>query len=118
MKPQYRSVLFDDDKKQLTILDTNTSIPYADIDKVSVLNEDAAFKGKTKPFSHQVLGGTAFYSLLGEPRLYVGLRILRKDGTIEAAYISGRKTGFNTNIYLEDTREGEAIKAAIDSRIA
>ena len=28
-----------------------------DIQKVTILNEDAKYKGKTKPFSHQVLSG-------------------------------------------------------------
>ena len=44
-------------------------------------------------------------------------KISLKDGTINAAYISDRKTGMNTDIYLEDVKEAEHIKKMINKRI-
>lgn len=110
-------VQFDDEKKVLTIMETKEEISYDTIEKVTVLNEEAKFKGTSEPFTHQVLGGTTFYSMLGEPSLYVGLKIALKDGTSKAAYISNRKTGINTDIYQEDHKEAEAIKSKIDQVI-
>lgn len=91
----FKCLEFDDENKRLNILIGNVDfIDYDKIAKVSVLNEDANFRGKSVPFSHQVLGGT-----------------------INAAYISDRKTGMNTDIYLEDVKEAEHIKKMINKRI-
>ncbi|WP_462246699.1 hypothetical protein [Faecalitalea cylindroides] len=115
---KFNCVEFDDDKKQLEILNgTSVTINYDDIAKVSILNEEAKFRGKSKPFSHQVLGGTTFYTIFGEPRFYVGLKIVLKDKSEYAAYISDRITGLNTDIYHEDVKEAETIKQMIDKRI-
>lgn len=115
----FKSVKFDDENKQLTILlGTPKVIKYDDIQKVSVINEDAKFRGKSEPFSHQVLGGTTFYTFFGGPELYVGLKILLKDKTICAVYISDRKTSINTDIYQEDGKEAAAIKKMIEKRIS
>lgn len=112
-------ITFDDGNQILTILiGTQSRIPYKDIQKVTVLNEDAKYKGKTEPFIHQVLGGTTFYSMLGEPNLYVGLKIVLKDGAVKAAYISNRKTFFNTDIYREDQEIAKRFKAKIDRFIS
>lgn len=119
MKKIYKSIEFDDDNQQLTILlGTEKTIKYEHIQKVSILNEDASFRGKSIPFSHQVLGGTTFYSLLGDPSLYVGLNILMKDKSICAVYVSDRKTSINTDVYREDVKEAEIIKKMIDKRIS
>lgn len=115
---KFNCVEFDDDKKQLEILNgTSVTINYDDIAKVSILNEEAKFRGKSKHFSHQVLGGTTFYTIFGEPRFYVGLKIVLKDKAEYAAYISDRITGLNTDIYHEDVKEAETIKQMIDKRI-
>ncbi len=114
----FKCIEFDDENKRLNILIGNVDfIDYDKIAKVSVLNEDANFRGKSVPFSHQVLGGTTFLSGALEPSFYVGLKISLKDGTINAAYISDRKTGMNTDIYLEDVKEAEHIKQMINKRI-
>lgn len=112
MKP---FVQFDDENCLLTT--SAETIPYEAIEKISVLNEDAAFKGRTKPFSHQVLGGTTIYSIFGEPQLYVGLKIRKKDGTISAIYVSDRKTTYNTDIYREDTCRANELKQAIENHV-
>ena len=115
----FKCIEFDDDKKQLKILiGTEGIIPYDQIEKVSVLNEDAKFRGKSVPFSHQVLGGTTFYTFFGGPGMYVGLKIVLKDKTVKAAYISDRITGINTDIYREDVEEAEKIQKMIDKRIS
>lgn len=96
---------------------TSVTINYDDIAKVSILNEEAKFRGKSEPFTHQVLGGTTFYTIFGEPRFYVGLKIVLKNKSVCAAYISDRITGLNTDIYHEDVKEAETIKQMIDKRI-
>ena len=42
--------------------------------------------------------------------MYVGLKIVLKDKSVKAAYISDRVTGINTDIYREDVEEAEKIK--------
>lgn len=51
-----------------------------------------------------------------EATFYVGLKIPLKDGTIKAAYISYRKTGFNIDIYCEYEEETNTIKKIIENR--
>ena len=115
---KFNCVDFDDDNKRINILIGDKGfVDYKDIAKVSVLNEEANFRGKSEPFSHQVLGGTTFLSGALEPRFYVGLKIALKDGSIKAAYISDVKTGFNTDVYKEDKEKADKIKKMIDKRI-
>ena len=118
MKKEFQSVVFDDENKRLNILIGDEGIiHYKDIQKVSILNQQASFKGEAKPFTHQVLNGTAFLCGIMEPQFYVGIKILLKDETIKAVYISNRKTIFNTDIYNEDEKEAKKIKQMIDKRI-
>lgn len=51
-----------------------------------------------------------------EATFYVGLKIPLKDGTIKAAYISDRKTGFNIDIYHKDEEEAYTIKKIIKKK--
>lgn len=51
-----------------------------------------------------------------EAPFYLGLKVTLKDGTIKAAYISDRKTGFNIDIYHEDEEEANAIKKIIKKK--
>ena len=49
----FKCLEFDDENKRLNILIGNVDfIDYDKIAKVSVLNEDANFRGKSVPFSH------------------------------------------------------------------
>ena len=116
---KFKCIEFDDENKQLRIvIGTQGTVSYSEIEKVSVLNEDAKFRGKSVPFSHQVLGGTTFYTFFGGPGMYVGLKIVLKDKSVKAAYISDRVTGINTDIYREDVEEAQKIKKMIDKRIS
>lgn len=118
MKKSFPCIELDDTNQKMTILLGDLcSIPYKMIEKVSILNQQASFKGEEKPFTHQVMEGTAFLCAIMEPRFYVGLKIDLKDGTCRAVYISERKTGFNTFIYNEDKKEAETIKTMIEKRI-
>ena len=116
---RFNCMEFDDDNNRINILIGDTGfIDYDTISKVSVLNEDAKFRGKSKPFSHQVLGGTTFLSAAFEPSFFVGLKITLKDDSVKAVYISDRETGLNTDIYHEDKKEAEKIKKILDKRIS
>lgn len=116
---KFKCIEFDDENRQLRIfIGTQGTVSYSEIEKVSILNEDAKFRGKSVPFSHQVLGGTTFYTFFGGPGMYVGLKIVLKDRSVKAAYISDRVTGVNTDIYREDVEEAEKIKKMIDKRIS
>lgn len=48
-------VKFHDEENRLEIMG-GASCLYEEIQKCSIQNEDANFKGKTKPFTHTILG--------------------------------------------------------------
>ena len=117
-KNKFKCVEFDDNNKKISILIGNKcSIDYADIKKVSILNQQATFKNEKKPFTHQIMYGTAVLCAIMEPQFYVGLKFELKDGSVKAAFISDIKTIFNTDIYREDNKEANKIKKMIDKRI-
>lgn len=114
---KFNCVDFDDDNKRINILIGDKGfVDYKDIAKVSVLNEDAKYRGVSEPFSHQVLTA-AFYFFMQEPAFYVGLKIVLKDGSIKAAYVSDNKIHMQTSIYNEEKEGAEKIKKMIDKRI-
>lgn len=118
MKKEFQSVVFDDESKKLSIIiGSSGEVAYTDIEKVSVANEDAKFKGKSTPFTHQVLGGVTFMSIAAEPSLYVGIKLTLKDHSVRAIYVSDIKTQFNTSIYQKDREEAEEIQKLIQERI-
>lgn len=90
---------------------------YSDILKCSIQNEDANFKGKTKPFTHTILGGTTFMSGAIEPMMYVGIKLTLKDDTVLPIYVSKEKVLFNSAMYLSDEKEAESILREIKKRI-
>ena len=50
---KFNCVEFDDENKRLNILIGDEGIiRYKDIQKVSILNQQASFKGEAKPFTH------------------------------------------------------------------
>lgn len=115
---KYDSIEFNKSDKTFTILNGSTgTYSYTEIVKCSVLNEDSKFRGKTAPFEHQVLGGTAFLSMLGEPSLYVGLKLTMRDNTVLGVYISKEKTFVNSDVYNKDREEAETIKLFIEKII-
>lgn len=119
MEKTFQAVGFDTDLKQMTIYQgTQGSYDYRTIKKCTIENEEAAFRGKSQPFDHRILGGTTFMSMLGEPSLYVGLRLEMSDGQILGIYVSDRKTYVNTDLYREDHQQAEKINHFIQRIIS
>lgn len=104
-------------QKLSILIGTCGDVAYSDIEKASIANEDAKFKGKSAPFAHQVLGGVTFMSIAAEPSLYVGIKLTLKDHSVRAIYISDIKTQFNTSIYQKDKEEADKILQLIQDRI-
>lgn len=90
---------------------------YSDILKCSIQNEDANFKGKTKPFTHTILGQTPFMAGAIEPMMYVGIKLTLKDGTVLPIYVSKKKVLLNSDMYLSDLKEAKSILFKIKERI-
>ena len=95
----------------------NKKCLYSDILKCSIQNEDAHFKGKTKPFTHTILGGTTFMAGAVEPMMHVGIKVTLKDGSVIPIYVSKEKVLFNSAMYLSDLKEAELILSKIKKRI-
>lgn len=109
------SILFDDYNQTFEIVDgTVGTYKYADILKCSIQNEVASFKGKSKPFVHTILGGTTFMSGVVEPKMYVGLKIVLKDNTILAAYVSKKPVLFHSDTYFKDKEMALEISKKIE----
>ena len=90
-------VKFDDSCKQFEIVTgTQGKYSYDDVTRVSVLNEKAKYKGKGIPFTAVLPGGPLPYGLLQNPYLYVGVKIVLKNETVLAIYVSKEKTMVNT----------------------
>lgn len=84
--------------------------PLDQIKKVTILNEDAKFTGKTKPFSHQILSGvTMLMPIAGNPVLFVGLRITMNDDTDLYAYISDKKVLIDSDAYFADRKKAKGL---------
>ncbi len=79
-----------------------------DIKTAKVLNEQASFKGKSKPFLHQYLGGTSFFAPV-EPRLYVGIKIVTKNDDVLAIYVSKNPVIYNSDLFFNDTKLAKRI---------
>lgn len=90
---------------------------YSDILKCSIQNEDANFKGKTKPFTHTILGQTPFMAGAIEPMMYVGIKLTLKDGTVLPIYVSKKRVLLNSDMYLSDLKEAKSILFKIKERI-
>lgn len=89
--------------------------PLDKIRKVSILNEDAKYKGKTKPFSHQVLSGvTMLMPIAANPTLYVGLRIVLDDDSMHHVYISEKPVQINSDAYFADRKEAECLSDLLE----
>ena len=74
-------VKFHDEENRLEIMG-GASCLYDEIQKCSIQNEDANFKGKTKPFTHTILGGATFMAGAVEPMMYVGIKVVLKDNSV------------------------------------
>lgn len=88
--------------------------PLKSIKKVTILNEDAKYKGKTKPFTHQVLSGvTMIIPISGNPSLYVGLRIVFEDDSRCHVYVSKKPVQIYSEAYYQDRKEAERLMNAL-----
>ena len=85
-------IKFDDSRKQFEIVTgTQGKYSYDDVTRVSVLNEKAKYKGKDVPFTAVLPGGPLPSGLLQDPYLYVGVKIVLKNETVLAIYVSKEK---------------------------
>ena len=99
-------IRFDDINKQFTI--PSGTYSYSDVVRVSVLNEKA--KGKGIPFTAILPSGPLPFGILQDPYLFVGVKVVLKDETVLAIYISKEKTMVNTDQYIQDRKVAEKIK--------
>lgn len=107
-------IKFDDSRKQFEILTrTQGKYSYDDVIRVSVLNEKAKYKGKGIPFIAVLPGGPLPSGLLQNPYLYVGVKIVLKDETVLAIYVSKEKTMVNTDQYIQDRKIAKKIEEMI-----
>lgn len=115
MTKEFENIVIDPKERKFKIIDGTTGeYSLDDIDTISILNEQASFKGKGEPFLHQVLGGITFSSGAMEPQLYVGLKIKMKDGNKLALYVSKKPVNFNSDIYHHDVKEAQNIKSLLN----
>ena len=107
-------VKFDDSCKQFEIVTgTQGKYSYDDVTRVSVLNEKAKYKGKGIPFTAVLPGGPLPSGLFQNPYLYVGVRIVLKNETVLAIYVSKEKTMVNTDQYIQDRKIAKKIEGVI-----
>lgn len=110
-------VKFHDEENRLEIMG-GASCLYDEIQKCSIQNEDANFKGKTKPFTHTILGGATFMAGAVEPMMYVGIKVVLKDNSVLPIYVSKEKVLFNSDKYLNDVKEAKCYIERIGKKIA
>ena len=103
-------VKFHDEEKRLEV-NGGASCLYEEIQKCSIQNEDANFKGKTKPFTHTFMAGAV------EPMMYVGIKVVLKDNSVLPIYVSKEKVLFNSDKYLNDVKEANDILKELEKRL-
>lgn len=109
-------VKFQDEENRLEIMG-GASCLYEEIQKCSIQNEDANFKGKTKPFTHTILGGATFMAGAVEPMMCVGIKVVLKDNSVLPIYVSKKKVLFNSDKYLKDVKEANVILKELEKRL-
>ena len=109
-------VKFHDEENRLEIMG-GASCLYEEIQKCSIQNEDANFKGKTKPFTHIILGGATFMAGAVEPMMYVGIKVVLKDNSVLPIYVSKEKVLFNSDKYLNDVKEAFPLMQKLKEKI-
>lgn len=78
-----------------------------------IINEKAKYKGKDVPFTTVLPGGPLPSGLLQNPYLYVGVKIVLRDETVLAIYVSKEKTMVNTDQYIQDRKIAKKIEEMI-----
>ena len=101
--------------KQFTIpFDTYS---YSDVVHFCVLNEKAKYKGKGVPFTAILPSGPLPSWIQQNPYLFIGVKIVLKDETVLAIYVSKEKVLLNSDMYLSDLKEAKSILFKIKERI-
>ncbi|MBS6258409.1 MAG: hypothetical protein KH442_06125 [Holdemanella biformis] len=108
-------IRFDDLNKQFTI--PSDTYSYSDVVRVSVLNEKAKYKEKSVPITAILPSGPLPSGILQNPYLFVGVKVVLKDETVLAIYVSKEKVLFNSDMYLSDLKEAKLILSKIKERI-
>ena len=84
------SLIFDEKKKEFTILDGSLGkYSFSDVVSSQIVYEDAKYKDKSPMFSHRVLVSTLNHSIFIEmKKVYVGIEIKLLNGNKVYVYIS------------------------------
>ena len=110
MDTEYNSIKFDFENKTFQILNgTKGTFSLNHIERCAVLNEKANKKGKQEPFLALMPEKGLPTGILSTPYLFVGIRIIMKDGSKLAVYISENKTQVGTEQYEKDREKAKEI---------
>lgn len=111
----FKHVKFDTETKKFNITKGNVGeYSYPEIMKASVVNEDANYTGKTDPFTHLVLADTLQPATLLPRSVYVGVKVVMKDGRKIYCYVSEEAHQINSLPFYDDVKEAKAIKEFVD----
>ena len=71
----------------------------------------------------EIMGGASclyeetFMAGAVEPMLYVGIKVVLKDNSVLPIYVSKEKVLFNSDKYLNDVKEANAILKELEKRL-
>jgi hypothetical protein len=82
-------------------------------EEMGLIGFKAKYKGKGIPFTAVLPGGPLPSGLFQNPYLYVGVKIVLKDETVLAIYVSKEKTMVNTDQYIQDRKIAKKIEEMI-----
>lgn len=110
MKNSFKNLQFNTNDKTFDILHgSKGKYDYTKIKKCSLKCEDAQYKGKSEPFSHQVLTGMFNYSMMHPGLLFVGIIFTLKNDEKIYLYITDNAVQLNSIAFHEDMNEGKEI---------
>lgn len=101
--------------KQFTI--PSDTYSYSDVVRFCALNEKAKYKGKGVPFTAILPSGPLPSWIQQNSYLFIGVKIVLKDETVLAIYVSKEKVLLNSDMYLSDLKEAKSILFKIKERI-
>lgn len=114
----FQDVIFNKANQTMTIINGTTgTYSLKAIKECAVVNEDAKYHGKEKPFAITVSTGPLPVGLFTERSFFVGLKVTLKDDTVLAIYTSKTATRNNTDLHKRDTQEAKRIKKILDQMI-
>ena len=119
---EFYNLSFNLDNKTFTIHDGNIgTYDYKQIEKCSVVFEDANFTDKSDPFSHLVIIYKPIFTRLTtykyDKYVYTGIKFTMKNGDILYAYISKMKLSQTSIQFDKERKEAEKIKNFCDKII-